>query len=65
MNIIINVFASSSLKGIKLVELLLQKCKDSLCQYILSLLEEKHEDSIDVEHKFIDKVQAYNIKEAE
>ena len=49
MNIIINVFASSSLKGIKLVELLLQKCKDSLCQYILSLLEEKHEDSIDVE----------------
>lgn len=49
MNIIINVFASSSPKSIKLVELLLQKCKDSLYQYILSLLEEKHEDPIDVE----------------
>lgn len=49
MNIIINVFACSSPNSIKLVELLLQKCKDSLYQYILSLLEEKHENPINVE----------------
>lgn len=49
MNIIINVFASSSQKSILLEELLLQKCKDSLYQYILSLLDKKHEDPIDVE----------------